>query len=218
MSIITIAMEFDFDPRFIHPFSILLAGPSGSGKTYFAMKLLSERCSVQYKKIIWYYAEWQPCYEAAPNNIQFIPGMPTSLDDAIDNVSGPRAVVFDDMMSKCADSELVAEAFTQKRHHQDLTVVLILQNLFVQGKVMRNIHLNSQYMVLFNNPRDRGQFNCFARQIEAGNSKSLVSSYIDATKEKFGHFLIDLKPGTPDILKYRSDTLDDIQNVYVIHN
>ena len=66
-------------------------------------------------------------------------------------------MVFDDMMMQCASSELIAQAFTQKRHHQNLSVILILQNVYYQGKVVRNVHLNTEYVVLFPNPRDKSR-------------------------------------------------------------
>ena len=59
---------------------------------------------------------------------------------------------FDNMMMQCASSELIAQAFTQKQLHQNLSVILFLQNLYCQGKVMRNVHLNTEYVVLFHNP------------------------------------------------------------------
>ena len=59
---------------------------------------------------------------------------------------------------QCAKSELIAQAFTQKRHHQNLSVILIFQNLYCQGNVMRNVLLNIEYVVLFRNPRDKSQF------------------------------------------------------------
>ena len=102
----------------------------------------------------------------------------------------------DDMMMQCANSELIAQAFTQKRHHQNLSVILILQNLYCQGKVMRNVHLNTEYVVLFRNPRDKSQFGHLARQLEPKHSKALVDAYVDATSRPYSHILVDLKPHT----------------------
>ena len=120
-------------------------------------------------------------------------------------------------MSKCANSDLVAQAFTQKRHHQNVSVILIVQNLYCQGSVMRCVHLNTEYVVLFRNPRDKSQFNHFARQIEPKKIRSLLDAYVDATSKPFSHFLVDLKPHTPDNLHYRSNTLCALEQiVYVI--
>ena len=105
------------------------------------------------------------------------------LAGRVPRISGPKAMVFDDMMMQCANSELTAQAFTQKRHHQNLSVLLILQNVYCQGKVMRNVHLNTEYVVLFRNPRDKSHFGHFARQLEPKHSKALVYAYVDATSQ-----------------------------------
>lgn len=44
--------------------------------------------------------------------------------------------------------------FTQGILHRSLSVILILRNLFRQGKSMRDITLNSQDMVLFKSARN----------------------------------------------------------------
>ena len=139
-------------------------------------------------------------------------GMPSSLGAYL-KLSGPKAIVFDDMMMQCTRRELITQAFTQKRHHQNLSVILILQDLYCQGKVMRNVHLNTEYVILFRNPRDKSQFGLLARQLEPKHSKALV----DSTWRPYSHILVDLKPLTPDALRYRSISLRlDRQTVYVI--
>ena len=203
-----------FDTRFQHPFTMLISGTSGSGKSVFTKKLVGDRVSPKLEKVFWFYGEWQPTYADAPPNVTFVPGMPASLDNYIDGVQGPKAVVFDDLMMKAADNEMIAECFTQKRHHHNLSVILILQNLFVQGRMMRNVQLNTQYMVLLSNPRDKSQIATLARQVEPGRSAQVVKAYTDATSEKYGNFLIDLKPDTPERLRYRSNVLKDVQTVY----
>ena len=130
-------------------------------------------------------------------------GMPSSLEAYLE-LNWPKALVFDDMMMQCANSELIAQAFTQKRHHQNLSV---LQNLYCQVKVIRNVHLNTEYVVLFRNPRDNSQFGHLARQLEPKHCKALVDAYVDATSRPYSHLLVDLKPHTPDALRYRSNSL-----------
>ena len=42
--------------------------------------------------------------------------------------------------------------------------------------VMRNVHLNTEYVVLFRNPRDKSQFGHLARQLEPKHSIALVDA------------------------------------------
>ena len=143
-------------------------------------------------------------------------GMQSSLDAYLE-LSGPKAMVFDDMMMQCASSELIAQAFTQKLHHQHLSVILILQNLYCQGKVMRNVHHNTEYVVLLCNSRDKSQFGHLSRQLEPKHSKAVVDAYVDATSRPYSHLLVDLTPHTPDAMCYRSNFIQlDRQTMYVI--
>ena len=78
---------------------------------------------------------------------------------------------------------------------------------------MRNVHLNTEYVVSFRNPRDKSKFAHLARQLEPKRSKA----FVDATSRPYLQLLVDLKPHTPDALRYRSNSLQlDRQTVYVI--
>ena len=113
-----------------------------------------------------------------------------------------KAMVVDDLMSECVNNNIIADAFTKKRHHRNVSVILLVQNLFCQGRIMRTVHLNTEYVVLFGNARDKGQFNHFTRHIEPLNSKRLMEAYINATSKPLSHMLVDLKPLTPNPLRY----------------
>ena len=107
--------------------------------------------------------------------------------------------VFDDLMTECVDNFMNAEAFARKRHNMDVSVILLVHNLFCQGKAVRTVHLNTDYVVLFGSVRDKSQFQHFARQIESSNSKRLRVAYVDATNIMCSHLLVDLKPNPASI-------------------
>ena len=210
-------MEYDFSFHFKHSFSMIIAGPSSSGKSVFAKQLIEGRIEPEVKNVFWFYSEWQSGYEDMPPHVHMIPGMPSNLDKYLDMYEGPKCMIFDDLMSKCVDNKMISEAFTKKRHHRNVSVIVILQNLFCQGKAMRTIQLNTEYFVLFANARDKSQFFHFARQVEPTRTSQLMEAYTDATSKPFHHFLVDLKPSTPNPLRYRSDSLSqDKQIVYAI--
>ena len=73
--------------------------------------------------------------------------------------------------------------------------------------------LNTQYVVLFGNARDKGQFNPFARQIEPLNTTGLMEAYVDATSKPFSYMLVDLKSLTPNPLRYRSNSLPNNEQI-----
>ena len=178
-------MGLEFDTRFKHPWTMIVSGPSSSGKTAFTKQVFnkSDIGSIPNgktdTKIARESALSRACYHKWVTTV-------TTLDAYLE-LSGPKAMVFDDMMMQCARRELIAQAFSQKRHHQHLSVILILQNLYCQGKVMRDVHLNTEYVVLFRNQRDKSQFGHLARQLEPKHSKALVTVLVYFGGSKTSH-------------------------------
>ena len=62
------------------------------------------------------------------------------------------------------DSSMM-KVFTERSHHQNISVIFMTQNIFHQGKTARTISLNTQYMVLFENARDPQQIKTLAKQM-----------------------------------------------------
>ncbi len=155
--------------RFQHPFTMVVAGPSGSGKTRWMRKLLA--CTLIQpppERIIWCYGQWQHLYEEMKMkipHIEFVSGIPSDLEysDFIDTTRR-NLIVFDDLMSNTKCDQRVSDLFTKGSHHRNLSVVCLNQNLFPQGKACRDIALNTQYLVLFNNPIDRQQISTLSRR------------------------------------------------------
>ena len=58
------------------------------------------------------------------------------------------------------------------------------------------MHLNSQYLVVFNNLRDQKQITVLARQMYPGQSEKFLNTYRMATSKPFGYLLMDVKPDT----------------------
>lgn len=96
------------------------------------------------------------------------------------------------MKEACGNNE-VEKVFTQYVHHRNLSVIYIVQNLFCQGKSIRTISLNTNYLVLFKNPRDANQVRVLARQMYPGNTGYFMDAYQDATNKPYGYLMIDYK-------------------------
>lgn len=199
--------------RWKHPFAALISGPSGAGKTEFVKKFLQNlefMCDVKFSKIVFYYGEWQPAYRELAatqplDRIDFREGVPRSADFAAD--AGPQLVIIDDLMEEAGKT--VVKIFTKTSHHRDLSVFFLTQNLFHRGQ--REISLNSNYVVVFKNPRDRAQIQHFSRQICPENPRYVQEAYADATSRPFGYLLFDLKQDTPDNCRLRTDIFPSAQ-------
>ena len=76
-------------------------------------------------------------------------------------------------------------------------------SFFQQNQWSRSFDLNSSHVILFKSPRNLQQFDHLGRQLYA--PKFLPQSYELATKDGFGHLLIDLEPQTSDCFRYCSN-------------
>ena len=119
-------------------------------------------------------------------------------------------------MTQCHSDERLTRLFSVGSHHRNLSVIFIIHNLFHYGKEMRTVSLNSHYIILFKNPRDRLQISTLARQMYPGQSQFLIEAFQNATQEAYGYLLIDLKPTTNELHRIRTGILpNDTPIVYV---
>ena len=76
-----------------------------------------------------------------------------------------------------------------------------------QEKGSRSISLNSHYVVLFKNPRDKLQILPLAKQMYPGQMDFFLNQYEEAVKRPFGYLLVDLKTTTQDNCRLRTKVL-----------
>jgi hypothetical protein len=204
-------------PLFHTPAGLVVCGPTMSGKTQFVFELLKNPNKVfskPPKRIVYCYGEWQTGFQDLASSVHFVNGLGPVLED--ENYFDPKIptlLVIDDLAVSVSNDSKCTKLFTQGIHHRNLSVILILQNLYKQGKSMRDIALNAQYLVLFKNVRDTSQITVLARQMGLPH---LVDAYRKVTAEPFQPIVIDMKPETPDYLRVRSHVLPgQITRIYV---
>ena len=169
--------------RFEHPFTSMIAGMTGSGKTAWVRSLLqqaSETICPPPERIVWCYSQWQPAYTqmlvAMPHN-EFVKRIPTVLEqDSYFDVKKRNMIVFADQMIHASKDKRIVNLFTRGSHHCNLSVIYIVQNLFHHWKGRRSISLNSHYLVLFKNPRDKLQILTLAKQMYPGQTDFFFKS------------------------------------------
>ena len=137
------------DARLRHPFTCVIAGPTPSGKTRFTKHLIladgNKLIEPPIENIIWCYGEYQDAYDHLASlvpQIRFFDCYPDDLLQSLDRRQR-TLVVIDDLMSESGNNTKVTELFTKGSHHRNLSVILILQNLFYKGREMRTISLNA---------------------------------------------------------------------------
>ena len=197
------------------PFTMLVCGASGSGKTQFTKKLIQEEqmFASKPKRVVWCYGIWQPSF--TETSVEYHEGLPTH--EILEQ--GNMVLVIDDLMQEAKSSHIVSDIFTKHSHHRSITCICLIQNLFPKGSEMRNISLNADYLVLMKNPRDRAQIRHLAVQMYPGNTKFLLSSYEDATKQPYSYIFLDCRNNTLENMRVRGNIfLGNEMNVYVPTN
>ena len=182
------------DPRWKHPFTCIVAGPTGCGKTTFVTRLLRNSSTMidpSPERVKCYYGEWQSAYENLDiPNLHLEKRLPTSFDASKRNI-----VVLDDLMVET--DERVTNLFTKKSHHCNTSVIYLVQNLFPKNKESRTISLNSQYIVVFKNPRDVSQMTTLAKQMYPGRVKFVQEAFADARSTPYGYIFGRSETGHP---------------------
>ncbi len=193
--------------RLKHPFTAIVAGPTGCGKTVLVRRILKNYTQLTTIKeplrVIWGYGQWQNCYNEPIEGIKVIynEGLPTEEDI---KEFCPQLVIIDDLMTEVGGNKKLSSLFTKGSHHLGISVVFIVQNMFHKGSEMRTISLNSHYLILMKNPRDRSQITHLGRQLYPTQGKFFQEAFNDATSKPYGYLCVDLTPSTPDKFRVRT--------------
>ena len=195
-------MKLDtIDPRFMHPFTAIIAGPSSSGKSMFCMRLIrnaKECIAPPPERIVYCYSVYQPLFDQFPD-VEFVEGLPDlNMFDGVKRT----LLIIDDLMHET--NETVSKLFTRVSHHKNASVVYLTQNLFNNNKHNRTISLNAHYIILFKNVRDATQVQCLARQMFPRKSEAMMQGYKDATGKPYGYLLVDLTQPMDDRYRLRT--------------
>ncbi|GFQ69946.1 uncharacterized protein TNCT_9381 [Trichonephila clavata] len=191
-----------------HPSCLLCVGASQCGKTTVIRDIIAQKAyDYEFKNIIWSYKAFQEWF-IKEKGIKFVEGLPERFES-------DSLYIFDDYLHSL--DEKVLQLFTITAHHSRISVILILQNLFPRNKVMRDISLNAQYIILFKNNRDVGQIQCFARQLYGNKAASFMEAYKKSTQGYFNYLLVDLHPRTDEKYRFRESVFPDSNGIHWIY-
>lgn len=134
---------------------MIVAGATGSGKTVFVSRLIRNFNGVttfadSSLRVLYFYGQIQPDFELTANTVICWRQVQSLEDFDLTLVQKLQAnlVVVDDLMTLLGSSRQLSDMFTKASHHMNVSVVFILQNLFHRGSEIRNLSLNSHYVVV----------------------------------------------------------------------
>jgi hypothetical protein len=210
----------DFDRRLQSPFTMLVCGVTSSGKTTFTKELLEKQSMCIDKpisKVYYHYGIYQPAFnqmQRSIKNIQFREGVPENWEKEITGKEH-TIIVIDDLMTEVFSNKEAAKLYTQGSHHRSISVITLTQTLFPKQLHARTISLNSQYLVLFKNPRDALQIKNLANQMFPGKERKerFLNVFTDATSKPHSYLMIDCKQTTPDEFRLRTGITEKYRHV-----
>ena len=199
---------------------MFVVGSSQCGKTHFVEQLLTKNCikypSKKPRRIYWFYNQWQPRYTSLKSTlgdeIQFTQGLLVLSEDSQEiSPKFNNRLLFDDLMSQATESPVLSKLFTQGRH-RNASTILLLQNMFPKGTFNTDISRNAQYMVLFRSLSDRKQIDIVAERIFAKYRLNFMSAYGSVTAKPYGYVLVDNQPKTTTDKQVVSDVFGHCQS------
>ena len=131
------------------------------------------------------------------------------VQENFENKKGkPCFIILDDLLNDVYPEE-VCNIFTKGSHHRNISIILITQNHFHQGRYCRDMSLNGKDLVFLKNIRDKNQFPHLARQVHPEGPNKLYKAYLNAITRPHSYLLLDLVQDTDDRLRFQTCILSD---------
>lgn len=205
---------------FRHPARIIISGSTNTGKSHLASDIIVRYESIFNRIVI--------C-GVSTHALQNHPKISSKVEvysniidmNDVSPYSDPQKqslLVLDDNFLTAANSREVVDGFTKGRHN-NLSVILITQNLFFPGKYSRTLALNASHYILMKNT-DLNQIFCIGRRLFGPkHSSQFVDIYKNVVlKRTHGYLLCDLAPTTPLELQLRTNIVGEpsCEKVYLL--
>jgi len=175
-----------------HPFTCSVVGPTFSGKTNLVLELIERRAEIishPLDRIIYIYTEDQEIFHEFQQKhpiVSFTKDMEVLKDITYTN-NKRTLIVFDDkLLDFCGkENEDIIYWFTMGAHHRNCSIILLLQTAF--AKSLRTVAINSMYLLLLNNSRDKSTITSLGKQTFPHKPKFLPEALERAVSKPFGY-------------------------------
>jgi hypothetical protein len=159
-------------------------------------------------EIVYCYDVWQGDFDELDRRqrsgettvpVRMVRGLPDIRGEFGDDSSVNRWLIIDDLMKEVSEDKDSDKLFTKYSHHLNVTVFLVVQNLFL--KSLRTISINTHYFFLGKNPRDGLSAGNLAKQMFPGDSAYFMETYKDATTEPHSFLFVSARQETDDAVR-----------------
>ena len=213
-----------YDISLIEQFKIFISGPSRCGKTVwvtdFLLNISPRLCKEVPETILYVFATWQPQYDDIKDSklVDVFIQDDDSLESKIKRyITGkPLLIIFDDLISS-NNLAYIADLFMVHGRHNHVSCIFISQMMFPNNIAIRSISRNSNYLVLFKNPRYNQDISELAKQMTPGQPY-LKMIYATATEDPFSYLFINVTQECKPAVKYLSHLFNEnnIVRAYVV--
>ena len=209
------------DFRLQASFGGLIAGPSKAGKSTLICELIKNRntwINGKIEKVVYCYVylskELSSLQAKEPDSIVLV----DNLDDIESHLTKHCLLVVDDGLMYMDNTKYVrkiTEFFTQRIHHQHISCLLVTQNVFHAS--LRTIAINSDFICLFNSPRNKGTVIQLAKDFSPHNIGYVLEAFKRAVHDKpHAYIVFDFRQSCPDRFRLRDKLYPDKDmNIFV---
>ena len=182
---------FEIDDFIARPFRIIVAGASGAGKTEIVKKLVKE-IHGNFESIHYCYPDYLTDIPTEFDaDVHYHPGIFSTRELA--SVKDHSLIIIDDLMVEASFSNDINKLFTVIGRKRNISVILLVQNLYQQGRHFRNIRLNATGFILF---KFRAAFDVNLRLLkDLGLKDTIKRSHLEgALSRKYSYLFVDIHP------------------------
>jgi hypothetical protein len=143
--------------KFFKPMRAIFSGSSQSGKTYLIGKILENQNLLfedTFNSVKYFYPTYldeSPVdyHSLTTTPISYNAGFPSKTD--IMSLAQNSLLIIDDQADEAVKSGLISQLFKVISGKKNISVILVTQNYFIQGKHSRDIRNSCNYVALFRN-------------------------------------------------------------------
>ena len=181
------------DLKLLKPFRLIVAGGSGCGKSQITKQIVdNDYFESSFDRIIYNYPHYLTDVDIEFDKyVEYRPGLVNQ--EYISSMESNTLLIIDDLSLEVSDNRDIANLFAVEARKRNISIILIVQNVYQQGKMFRNIRINATGFIIFNYYSANDVNKRLVRDL--GLAKILSNQLLNQIYgERYKYILIDLHP------------------------